>query len=75
MSLFVFTHDDSPDRRRLVSTTSIIRASRPIRVRRRKSSVDDATHLFSPTRTHWVIAADEKCDVITRNGALLSVRK
>jgi hypothetical protein len=34
-----------------------------------------ATHPFSPTRTHRVIAVDEKCDVMTRNVALLSVRK
>jgi hypothetical protein len=43
-------------------------------VRRRQSGVDDATHPFSPTPTHWVIAADEKCDLMTRTDALLSVR-
>jgi len=35
----------------------------------------DALHLFSPTWTHSVIDPDEKYDVLTRNGALLSDRK
>jgi hypothetical protein len=41
----------------------------------RNRGLDDALHLFSPTRTHSPITADEKCDVMTTTGALLSVRK